>query len=80
MKLVHHTLQIRIARPKRSREPVSAAFGDLLAIGEYVKLTGLAGGYRRLYAKPLLDEGRETRDLRLIAPSCWTGNDLDLHD
>jgi hypothetical protein len=77
--LLHHTIEIRISCAKAPCEPVSAALGNGLAIGDHLKLAGCAGPNRSVNAEPLLDEGRETRDFGFVILSRRAGDNLDLH-
>ncbi len=77
--LVNHAIEIGIASAKFSCEPVSTALSDLLAIGNHLKLPRLARLIDGFNAEPLLDEGRETRDLGLVVLSGRTGKYLDFH-
>ncbi len=79
LELVNHATEIGIAGAKFSRKPVSTALSNLLPVGNHLKLAGLARPIHGFNAEPLLDEGRETRDLGLVVVSGWTGNYLDLH-
>jgi hypothetical protein len=79
LELLNHAIEIGIAGAKASCEPVSAALRNTLAVGDYLKLTGLPRRNHGFNAEPLLDEGRETRDLSLVVLSRWAGNYLDLH-
>ena len=72
-------IQIGIARAKALCKPVSAALGDFLAIGDHLKLAFPAMRNHSVKAEPLLDEGRETRDLGLVVLSSRAGYYLDLH-
>ena len=76
---LNHAIQIGITRAKAPCEPVSAALGDFLAIGDHLKLAFPAMRNHGVNAEPLLDEGRETRDLGLVVLSSRAGKDLDLH-
>lgn len=76
---LHDGLQLRITCAKPPREPVPAAPGDRLAIGDYVELAGLSGPGNCVYAEPLFDQGHETRGLVCIAVSGRAVNDFDLH-
>lgn len=76
---MNHRIQIGITCAKAPREPVSAALGNPLAIGEHFKLTGLAGRNGGGNTETLLYEGRETRDLGFVVLSSRAGYDLDLH-
>jgi hypothetical protein len=72
-------IEIRIAGAKGSREPVSAALGEHLAVGKHLELTGLTRRKNGFNAQALLDEGHETRDLYLVVLSRRAVNDFDLH-
>lgn len=76
---LYYLIQIRIPRSKASCEPVATAFNNLLTVGNYVKLPGLSRCNHRLNTKPLLDEGRETRDLGFIVSSSRAGHDFHSH-
>jgi len=77
--LLHHAIEIGIAGAKSPCEPVPAAFGNLLAVGDHLELTGLTGGSDGFKVEAPLDEGHETRDLGLVVLSRRAVNDLDLH-
>ena len=79
MKLVNHVVEIGIASAEHSCEPVSTALDNSFAIGQHFKLSGLAGSNHGIYAEPLLDEGRETRNLGFVVESCRAGTYLDFH-
>jgi hypothetical protein len=79
LKLLNHRIEIGIAAAKASREPVPTAPRDSLAIGEHFKLTSLARRNHGFNAEPLLDEGRETRDLGFVVLSCRAGTYLNFH-
>jgi len=76
---LNHAIQIGIAGAKASCEPVSTALGDFLAIGDHLKLAFPAMRNHGVNTEPLLDEGRETRDLGLVVLSGRAGYYLDLH-
>ena len=76
---LYYLIQIRIPRSKASCEPVAPALDNLLTVGNYVKLPGLSRCNHRLNTKPLLDEGRETRDLGFIVSSSRAGHDFYSH-
>jgi hypothetical protein len=77
--MLDYTVEIGIAGAKAPCEPVSTALGNSLAIGDHLKLTGLARRKHSFNAEPLLDEGQETRDLGFVVLSRGAGNYLDLH-
>jgi len=79
LQLGHHVAQVRITCSEAPREPVPAAVGNRLSIGDHLKLPRLATCNHGLYPEPLLDHGRETRGLGLIARSRRTGSYLNLH-
>ena len=79
LELIHHALKIGIAGAKAPREPVSTSFGNRLSVGDHLKLPFPAVSDHRVKAQPLLDEGRETRDLSFVVLSRRTGNDLNRH-
>lgn len=79
LKPLHYVIQIGVAGAKAPCEPVSAALGNGLAIGDDLKLASLTWLCRRVDAEAFLDEGREPRDLLLITVSCRAVNDFDLH-
>src|SRR5689334_16260766 len=79
LQLGHHVAEVRITCSEAPREPVPAAVGNRLSIGEHLKLPRLARCNHGLYPEPLLDHGRETRGLGLIARSRRTGSYLNLH-
>jgi hypothetical protein len=62
-----------LAGAKAPCKPVSAALGD------HLKLAFLAPCNQGFKAEPLLDEGRETRDLGVVVLSGRAGKYLDLH-
>jgi hypothetical protein len=74
-----HAIEIGIAGAKLPREPVPSALGNPLAVRNHLELTGFAGRKDSFYAKALLDEGHETRDLGLVVLSRGAVNDFDLH-
>src|SRR5882757_7168777 len=71
--LIDHALEIGIAGAKAPGKPIAATLDNVLAIGEYIKLAGLARRNHGLQAQPLLDQGRETRGLGLIVSSRGAG-------
>ena len=77
--LLDHAIEIGIAGAKLSREKVSAALGDLLAVRDHLELAGLTRCNHGINAKALLDEGHETRDLGFVVLSRRAVNDLDVH-
>jgi hypothetical protein len=77
--LLNHAIQIGIARAKAPGKPVSTALGNSLAVGNHLKLTGLARRNHGVNAEPLLDEVRETRDLGFVVLSRRAGTYLNLH-
>jgi hypothetical protein len=77
--LLDHALEIGIACSKAPREPVPTTLGNLLAVYDYVKLSGLTRDKDGFHFQTLLDDSRETRDLRLIAMSRRAVNDLNFH-
>jgi hypothetical protein len=79
LELLDHTFEIGIASAEASRQPVSPALDNSLAIGNHLELPGLTRCNERFNAEPLLDEGRETRGLGLIAGSHGAGTNLNLH-
>ena len=79
LELLNYLVEIWIAGAETSGEPVATAFGDSLAIGKHIKLTGAAGRNHGIHAEPLLDRGHETRDLGCVIPSSGAGTDLDFH-
>jgi hypothetical protein len=79
LQLLNHAIEIGITSAKFSCKPISTALSNLLAVGNHLKLAGLARPVHGFNAEPLLDEGRETRDLGLVVVSGWTGNYLDFH-
>jgi hypothetical protein len=64
-----HAIEIGIAGTKAPCEPVATALGNPLAIRDHLELAGLARRSDGLDVWTILDEGRETRDLGLIALS-----------
>ena len=79
LKLINYAIQIRIAGAKASGDPVSTALCDSLAIGEHLKLTGLAGRNHGFNAEPLFNQGHETRDLGFVILSRRAGTYLNFH-
>lgn len=79
LQLFDHAFEIGIACAKAARKPVSAALGDLLAIGQNFKLTGVSRLRHSFDIEALLNEGHETRDLGVVIVSCRAMNDLNLH-
>ena len=79
LKLLHHTIQIRIPRAKLSREPISAALGNLLAVRNHLELTSLPRRKDGLNPHALLDEGHETRDLNFVVFSRRAMHDFHFH-
>jgi hypothetical protein len=79
LKLVNHAIQIGVAGAKASGEPVAAALHHFFAIGQHVKLARLARRNHGINAQPLLNHGRETRSLDLIALSRGAGTYLNFH-
>ena len=79
LKLFDHAVEVRVAGAESPRQQVSAAFRDLLSIGNHIELTGLARCDHRFDAEARSDEGHETRDLGLIVLSRWAVNDFDSH-
>ena len=77
--MVHHAVEIGIARAKHSGEPVPAALGDLRPVRDDVELAGLPRRSRGINSQSLLDEGHETRDLGIVVLSGRAVNDFDLH-
>lgn len=78
-KQLNHVVQIGIASAEASGEPISTAPGNLLAVGNYVKLTSLSRANHGYDAEALVYEGHETRDLGFVVLSGRAGNDFDLH-
>ena len=79
LQLIHHAIEIRIAGAKASCEPVSTALRYFLAIGQHVKLAGLARRNHGFNSQSLLNQGRETRSLGLVALSRRARTYLNLH-
>ena len=79
LKLINHTIQIRIADAKASGEPISAALHHCLAIGKNFKLASFARRNYGVNAEPLFNQGHETRDLGFVVPSRRAGTYLNLH-
>ena len=77
--LLDHAIEIGIAGAKAPGEPIPAAFGNPLAVSDHRELTSLARSSDGFNIEAHLDEGHETRDLRLVVLSRWAVNDLDLH-
>lgn len=79
LKQRNHIVEIGITSTEAPREPVSTPLRNLLAVRQHVKLTSGAGCEHGCDAEPLLNEGRETRDLGFIVLSGRTGEYFDLH-
>ena len=79
LELVDHAVEIGIPGAEAPGEPVPAALGDPLAVGDDLELTGPARRLHGFDAEALLDEGRETRDLGLVVLSRRAVDDLDSH-
>jgi hypothetical protein len=79
LELLDHAIEIGITRAETTRQPVSTALGNLLAVSDYRELAGPTRRERRFNAEALLDEGHETRDLGLVVLSRRAVNDLDFH-
>jgi hypothetical protein len=79
LELLDQAIKIGVACAEASREPVSAALGNQLAVREHLELTGLTRPKNRFNAQATLDEGHETRDLDLVVLSRRAVNDFDLH-
>jgi hypothetical protein len=79
LKLINYAIQVRIAGAKASGEPVAAALGYWLAVGQHFKLTGLARRNHGVNAEPLFNHGRETRSLGLVVSSSGAGEYLNFH-
>jgi hypothetical protein len=77
--LLDDAIKFWIAGAKASREPVSAALGNPLAVRKHLELTGPTRSKNRLNVQAVLDEGHETRDLYLVVLSRRAVNDFDLH-
>jgi hypothetical protein len=60
-------------------KPIAAALGNDFTVGDDVELTGLAWRRNCVDVEASLDEGHETRDLRLVALSSRAIEDLDRH-
>jgi hypothetical protein len=78
--LLNHAIQIRIASAKASGEPVAAALHHCLAVGQHFKLACLSRRNHGVNAQPLLNQGRETRDLGFVVPSRGAGKYFNLHE
>lgn len=79
LKLLHHSIQIRIPSAKLPREPISAALGNLLAVRKHLELTRLPRRKDGLNPQALLDEGHETRDLNFVVFSRRAMHDFHFH-
>ena len=79
LELLDDGFEIRVTCPKPACEPIPTALRNCLTVGDDVELTDLARCNCRVDAEPLLNEGRETRGLPLVALSCRAVDDLDLH-
>ena len=79
LKQFNHVVEIGIARAEAPCEPVSATLGNLVTVGNYVKLTGLSRRNCDCNAEALLYEGHETRNLGSVVLSRRAMNDFDLH-
>jgi hypothetical protein len=77
--LLDQAIEIGVAGSKSPREPISTALGNPLAVRDHLELTGLTGRNDGFNVQPLLDEGRETRDLSIVILSGRAVNDFDLH-
>jgi len=77
--LLDHAIEIGVASSKSPREPISTALGNPLAVRDHFELTCLARSNDSFNVQALLDEGRETRDLRIVVLSGRAVNDFDLH-
>jgi hypothetical protein len=77
--LFDHAVEIGIAGAKAPSEPVPAAFGDSVPVRNNLELTCLSRPRQCFDSQPVLDEGRETRSLCLVALSFGAVDDLDLH-
>jgi len=77
--LLDHPFQVGIAGAKAPCEPVPSALGDLLAIRDHSKLTGLPGRKYHFHVWAILEEVHETRDLYFVVLSRRAVNDFDLH-
>jgi hypothetical protein len=79
LQLIHHAVEIGITAAKHPCEPVSAAFGNFLAIRDDIKLARIAGRNDSINAESLLDHGHETRDLGFVVSSSGAGTYLYFH-
>ena len=79
LELLDHSIQIRIPRAEFPREPIPAALGNLLAVGNHLELTSLPRRKDGLNPQALLDEGHETRDLDLVVLSGGAMHDFHFH-
>jgi len=70
---------IGVAGAEFAGDEVAAARGDRFAVDDHVELAGFAGSANRINAEAILDEGRETRDLRGIVVSSGAVHDFDFH-
>lgn len=76
---IDYIVQVGISGAETAREPVSTALGNELTVGDYFKLAGLSRSRHSINSEAFLDEGRETRDLRLVILSSRAVDDLYLH-
>jgi N-acetylmuramoyl-L-alanine amidase len=76
---IDHSVQVGITSPKPARNPIASTGGNLLAVSNDVKLTGLSGPRHHVDTEALLNEGRETRDLGLVVLSSRAEYNLNLH-
>lgn len=74
---LQHVVQVRIPSPKRSGKPVSSPSSDLVTIDEHVELARFPRRNHRRNTKPLLNQGREPRNLGLVVLSGRTGDDFN---
>jgi hypothetical protein len=77
--LLDNMIEIGITGPKSPREPVPAATGYSFAVRDHVELAGVTRSADSFDIEPLLDEGRETRDLGLVVLSSRAVDDFDFH-
>lgn len=77
--LLNDGVQVRVARAKASRQPISATLCDPLTVSENFELPCFPRPNHGFDSEPISDHGREPRDLGSIAVSCRALNDLDCH-
>lgn len=79
LELVHHRAEVRVPGSKSPGEPVPAAGGNVLAVGDYIELPPRARNRDCLDVQSLPDQGHETRDLSLVVLSGGAVDDFYVH-